>query len=526
MHILKSLCISFIVLFSAAMAQAQVTYGISRNGAVGNVFIIDPSTGVATTPTVATDYSPQLGWGSSAMGVSPIDGLVYFIERTASTTPRIGTWNPTTGVATNVATSAAVTGDILRATFCPDGRFYISGNGSGGGAGAEIYQINPATGALIRTIVVSNVPTSAGSSGDIACVTNGDLYVLAAQATGTSAYELYRLTSAQVSTGGTLAATLLGNLNIDTANAPNGLVEVSPASLPAGCVSPCLLASGTTAGQAVYAINSSNGQATTLTTTSGAALVDLGREFARDISVTKTATPTAALQGRTVSYTINVANAGPAVAAGVTVIDTLDPAVFAVGSATWTCTVINPGITTTAVTTACSAASGTGNINRTVDLSINSTVQFVVTAPLLSSFSGTVSNSVSANPTGTVFDSSLGNNVFTATSAVTPATSLTVTKTNGTNTLAAGSTTTYSLTFSNLGPGNAPGAVIQDSPSGGLQCTTASCSATVGAVCPAPYNPGPAAATVLLAGGLVIPTFNANSSLTFVLICKVAASGL
>ena len=522
---LKLFLLGLFLLFSAALAQAQVAYGVSRLGA-GNIFIINPSTGIATTPTVASDYGTQLGYTSSAIAVSPIDGQVYVIERTATTTPRIGAWNPTTGVATTIATTAAVTADILRATFCPDGRFYISGNGTGGGTGAEIYQINPATGALIRTIVVSNVPTNNAASGDIACVTSGDLYVLSSQVAGTSTYELYKLTSAQVSSGGTLTSTFVGNLNIDSTNSPNGLTEVSPASLPTGCVSPCLLASGNPTGQNIYTINSSTGQATTLTTASGAGLADLSREFARDISVSKTVTPTAALQGRTLSYTINVANAGPAVAAAVTVIDTLDPAVFAIGSATWTCTVISPGVLTTVVTTACSAASGTGNINRTVDLSINSTVQFVVTAPLLNSFTGTVSNSVSANTTGTVFDSSIGNNVFTATSTVAPATSLVVTKTNGTNTVAAGSTTSYTLTFSNLGPGNAPGTVIQDSPSAGLQCTTASCSATAGAVCPAPYNPGPAAATALLAGGLAIPTFNANSSLTFVLVCRVAASGL
>ena len=520
----KTFFISFVVLLLSATAQAQVTYGISRAGAVGNVFIINPSTGVATAPAVASDYAAQLGYGSSALGVSPVDGLVYFVERTTSTTPRIGAWNPVTGVATTVATSAAITGDILRATFCPDGRFYIAGNGSGGGAGAEIYQINPATGALVRTIVVTNIPVS--GSGDVACVTNGDLYLVASQATGASAYELYRLTNAQVAGGGTLIATLLGNLNTDTANAPNGLVEVTPASLPAGCISPCLLASGVSTAQTVYTINSSTGQATTLTTASGAGLVDLGREFARDISVSKTVTPTSALQARTLTYTINVSNAGPAVAAAVTVIDTLDPAVFAVGSVTWTCTVVSPGITTTAVTTACSAASGTGNINRTVDLSINSTVQFVVTAPLLTSFTGTVSNSVSANATATVFDPSLGNNATTVTSVVTTAASLAVSKTNGTGILVAGSTTSYTITFSNFGPGNAPGSVIRDIPSPGLSCTSAACSASASATCPAPYNPGPASATALQAGGLTIPSFSANSSLTFVVTCGVTATGL
>ena len=235
------------LLLMAGVAQAQVAYGISRT----QTFIINPTTGAATAPAVANNYAAQVGYESSAMAVSPINGLLYLIERTASTSPRIATWDPTTGTATNLgATASVITADILRSTFCPDGRWYIAGNGSTGGAGFEIYQINPSTRARVRIIVVSNIPTF--GSGDISCVSNGDMYIIAASdGTTTGVYRLYRLSGAQMVAGGTQASTIVGPMNVsaDSAigGAPNGLVEVSTA--PPGCASPCLLTSGGPAAQ-------------------------------------------------------------------------------------------------------------------------------------------------------------------------------------------------------------------------------------------------------------------------------------
>ena len=50
--------------------------------------IINPANGAATAPAVANNYAAQLGYESSAMAVSPINGLLYMIERTTSTLPR------------------------------------------------------------------------------------------------------------------------------------------------------------------------------------------------------------------------------------------------------------------------------------------------------------------------------------------------------------------------------------------------------------------------------------------------------
>lgn len=505
-----------VLLLVASLAQAQVAYGISQT----QTFIINPTTGVATAPAVPNNYAAQIGYQSSAMAVSPINGQLYLIERTTSTLPRLATWDPVTGIATNLGPVAnALTGDILRSTFCPDGRWYVAGNGSAGGAGFEIYEIDPNTRTRVRTIVASGIPTF--GSGDISCVNNGDLYTLAASGnTTTATYSLFRLTAAQMTAGGSLAATTVGALLIDTNNAPNGLVEV-PAGTT-GCVSPCLLASGQPLGQVVYAINSSTGAATTLTTASGAGLVDLSREFPRDVSSSKTVTPTAALQGRTLTYTVTASNAGPAVAGSVTVADTLNPAVFDVAAATWTCAVTSAG-NATAVPTACGAASGTGSISSYANLSINGAVRYTIQAPLLSSFTGTATNTVALSLTGTTVDVTPSNNTATVTSTVGPAGTLTIAKTNAVGTLTAGQTTSYTITVANLGPGNATNAVVTDPANAGLSCTSVTCTVLSGAaVCPVP----PALSiTNLQGGGIVLGSFPANSSLAFQVGCAVTATG-
>jgi uncharacterized repeat protein (TIGR01451 family) len=210
------------------------------------------------------------------------------------------------------------------------------------------------------------------------------------------------------------------------------------------------------------------------------------------------------------------------VAGSVTIADTLNPSVFNVAAATWTCAVTNAG-QTTAVPTACGAASGTGNINTYANLSINSSVSYTVRAPLLSSFAGTATNTVAITLTGTTVDVTPSNNVVTVTSTVSPAGNLAITKTNAVSTLAAGQTTSYTITVSNSGPGNATNTVVRDPATAGLSCTSVSCSVGSGAaVCPVP----PALSVAnLQGGGVTITTLPASSSLTFQVGCTVTATG-
>jgi uncharacterized repeat protein (TIGR01451 family) len=509
-----------LVLLFCGHAFAQSGYGVgfgpgASTGPRTTVYVVSPSTGIASTPTVPNG----IPYESSAMAVSPLNGFVYYIERNAvSATPRLGTWNPLTGATFDIGPTGTTVIDILRATFCPDGRLYIGGSGTGGGIGVEIYEINPSNGALLRTLVLSGPP--AGGSGDIVCTNSGELYVLTAPANA-GPYTFYRASAAQLVTGGTFAPTTVGNLG--TVTAPNGLFE-TPNTL-AGCAAapnPCFLSSGGALGL-MYTINSTTGVATTLTTASGAYFTDMSREFPRDLSISKTVTPTAALQSSNViTYTLVVRNPGPAVAGNVTVVDNLPIAGVNTAAANWSCSITATGQTTNAITSACATPTGSGPINTTVNLAIGGTAQFVITVPLFSTFTGTLTNTATAVLPGAAFDSNSSNNIVTVTSPVNPAANLSVTKTDGITTTVAGSTNNYTVTFTNSGPGDGAGSVVKDVPSAGLSsCTVIACTGTgtPAAVCPAPLN------NLLTVGGATVATFPANTSLVYTVRCGVTATG-
>ncbi len=97
-------------------------------------------------------------------------------------------------------------------------------------------------------------------------------------------------------------------------------------------------------------------------------------------------------------------------------------------------------------------------------------------------------------------------------------------KTDGVTTVAAGSTTTYTLTFTNLGPADASGAVVTDPTATGLSCAAVTCTAVTGAaVCPVAAN---VTIANLQGGGITLNTFPGNSSITFLVSCGVSATGL
>jgi uncharacterized repeat protein (TIGR01451 family) len=509
----RSVLLPFLVgalaLLFTGLSQAQTVYGVgSDTGGAGTftkLYATNPATGVVT------QVCPTLSFSTAAMGVSSLDGLVYYLEQNVPT-PRINSINPQTCAAgTPVATTLPTT--IIRATACPDGRFYVMAST------LQFFEINPATGATIRTLNWTGLVT--GGSGDMVCTSNGDMYILAAD--GVTNYNLYRapLASFQnLASGGTATLTDLGDVGL--AGAPNGLSE-APLGL-AGCAAspnPCLVAS-TGATLQVWQINSLNAAATAVGAATTITLTDLSRSFPVDLSFSKSVTPTVALQGQTVVYTLNVSNPGPGVVQQITVTDILSPAF---STATWSCSVSNAG-SATLVPTSCVTPTGTGNINNTVSLSINGALVYKITATLSTTFSGTLTNVGGVTMTSLVTDPTPGNNVATVTSTVTPAALITIAKTDGTTTVAAGSTTSYTITVANFGPANAPNSVVKDATVTGLSCTSATCAPTAGtAVCPAFANGAPLMGALQSAGGASIPTFNSGSTLTFVVTCGVTATG-
>lgn len=485
-------------------AQAQTVYATGAPSALSSgtnaLSSVNVSTGVATKIC-------DLPFSSAALAMNPADGLAYFIEITVAS-PRLAKINPV-GCATSAALPTSLPAGIIRATFCPDGRFYASTHSN------QLYEINPATGATLKTLNIPALPTT--GSGDFACTSNGQLYVVAPSSNLVSLYSLYRINAVDLQ-----AAADLGTVNAVTVGAlgrlgtPNGLTEADSGAAGCGGTNPCLVASVNAIANQLWTVNSASG-ATTIIGNSGLALSDLARTFPVDVKVEKASIMGSALQGQTLTYGLLVSNIGSAIANS-TVTDVFSPAMFA--STVWQCVVAVPGAASVSPT-ACGATSGSGNINNPVALSPGGSVVYLVTATLASGFTGAATNVARATVSSLITDSDPSNNVSALVSTpVTPAALLTITKTNGTNSLVAGQTTSYTVTVANLGPGAAPGARVIDLPGAGLQCTALACSASGGASCPSSLS-----VSALASPGLLLPAFPVGSAVRFVVTCGVTASG-
>ncbi len=87
-----------------------------------------------------------------------------------------------------------------------------------------------------------------------------------------------------------------------------------------------------------------------------------------------------------------------------------------------------------------------------------------------------------------------------------------------------GGQTTYTLTATNRGPTAADGSLLTDTASSGLNCTSVTCAASAGAVCP--VQTGAALLAALLGAGAAIPTLPSGGVVTLQLTCDVTATGL
>lgn len=87
------------------------------------------------------------------------------------------------------------------------------------------------------------------------------------------------------------------------------------------------------------------------------------------------------------------------------------------------------------------------------------------------------------------------------------------------DTVVSGSTRIYTLVVSNVGPDAATNSVLSDPSATGLNCSTASCTAAGGAVCPVPT--GAALVAALQGAGATIPTLPNGGSVTVLLSCSV-----
>ena len=192
-----------------------------------------------------------------------------------------------------------------------------------------------------------------------------------------------------------------------------------------------------------------------------------------DLSITKDDGVATATPGGSTVYTIVARNNGPSAVVAAPLTDTLPAAISA---ATWTCSGAGGG--------AC-PASGSGDINVTVDLPVAATVTFTLTADIANGAIGTLANTASVSTPGGVTDPNPADNSATDSDTLTPVADLSITKTNGQSTAVAGDPTSYTIVVTNPGPSTITGAVVTDNPPAVLTGVSWTCVATAGSDCAA-----------------------------------------
>jgi uncharacterized repeat protein (TIGR01451 family) len=223
----------------------------------------------------------------------------------------------------------------------------------------------------------------------------------------------------------------------------------------------------------------SDNPAGTIVNFGGAPPADFGWEILTaqnvDLSITKSATPTASPGGNVV-YTIAAANAGPDTVFDARVVDTFPPAL----ACTWTCAG-SAGNTC--------AANGSGDINdATVALAPGGTVTYTATCAISTAATGTVVNTATIFSPGTAVEANIANNVATNNVAIIPVGPPSIAKAFGSASIPVNGVTTLTFTLTNPNAGIAlSGVAFTDALSAGLVLATpngliSTCGGSVNAV--------------------------------------------
>lgn len=216
----------------------------------------------------------------------------------------------------------------------------------------------------------------------------------------------------------------------------------------------------------------------------------------------------------TTVYVITVGNAGPGNADNVTV---RDPMAVGLSKTSVNCAAAGVGAACPPLVNV-SGLEGAGLLIPT--LPIGTTVVFTVSASV-TALNGSVTNAVSLTLPSGIVDGTPTNNSASDTDNVLAVAAISITKTNNTSTLVAGSTTTYTITVANAGPSDASNSVLRDPAAPGLRCVgPVTCTASGGASCGAP-----SIALATLQSGFTIPSFPGGGQIVLSLSCGVTATG-
>jgi uncharacterized repeat protein (TIGR01451 family) len=262
--------------------------------------------------------------------------------------------------------------------------------------------------------------------------------------------------------GGTCTAAGAGNIN-DSVNLPSGGSVTYTAS--------CTISGAATGTLSNTATVTAPGSVTDPTPGNNSATDSDTLGATANLAITKTDGVTTATPGASVTYTITASNAGPSTATGATVADTFPASL----TCTWSCAGLAGGTCT---------AGGAGNINDTVNLPSGGSVTYTASCTISGTATGTLSNTATVAAPGGVTDPTPANNSATDSDTLAVSADLSVTKTDGTTTVTAGGSTTYTITASNAGPSTATAATVADTFPASLTCTW-TCAGLAGGTCTA-----------------------------------------
>ncbi len=434
----------FVLLALAPAASAQTSvYHIRGNATAGsnNIWSINPATGAETL--VYTGYP---GGNAATLAQRPSDGMLFYVINDGSgQNGAVYRFNPATpGIAPvllgNIGPSTSGSNVLsgFRMAFNSAGTLYYM-SGGGGADNDTLYTVNQTTG---RATAVATI-TGTGNGGDMA-FNGATLYIV------NQNRQLYSATVA----GG--AATSIGTITF-----PGG---ATPGTIGVGVDGSRILIQTTTTAASLYAITLPSLSASLVGTLGGGttATGDLSTTVitAPSITVTKTDGVTNTYQGASLTYTVVVTNSGTYTVTA-TVTDTIPAGLT---GATWTCAA--------SAGSSCAAASGSGNISTSATLLAGGTSTYTISATVTAS-SGTIANTVTANPPAWITDASPANNSATDTDTVIAAADLSITKTTA-STFIVGSNASYTLTARNNGPQSAAGTItVSDTLPAGLTYVSA-----------------------------------------------------
>jgi uncharacterized repeat protein (TIGR01451 family) len=223
-----------------------------------------------------------------------------------------------------------------------------------------------------------------------------------------------------------------------------------------------------------------------------------------DLSVTKTDGQTSAVPGSPDTYSISVTNNGPSTVSSLNLVDTVPAALLNPVFGTPSSGSYDPA---TGIWSGLSLATG-----QSVTITLSGTIDPAAT--------GTLTNTVHVAPPTGVTDTNPANNIDSDTNTLTPQANLSITKSDGVTIVAPGSSTTYTIVVSNLGPSAVTGVSVSDPVPASVTAATWTITGAAGGGAVT----GPTAGTGALDTTVNLPV-NATVTFTFTVHVDPSATG-